>query len=95
VTTAVLRIVKEGVANALRHASPTTITIRLTYEPRAVRIEICDDGHGVDSAWLESATSRGHWGIAGMRERARAAGGTVVVATAPGEGTRVELVVPA
>jgi signal transduction histidine kinase len=95
VVTTILRIGKEAIVNALTHADPKSILLHLTYEPRRVLLEICDDGRGVDLAVFDSAASRGHWGVAGMRERAQAAGGTLLLTSSPIDGTCVCLSLPA
>ena len=75
IVTTILRIGKEAVVNALKHARPSSIVVQLTYEPRRVLLEVRDYGCGADPAQIESATERGHWGIAGMRERVALYGG--------------------
>lgn len=71
VDTAGYRIVQESLTNVVRHAGPATATVRVDYQPDALVVEIADTGAG-------QATARpaGH-GIAGMRERAAAVGGTL------------------
>jgi signal transduction histidine kinase/ligand-binding sensor domain-containing protein len=93
VATACLRIGKEAMVNALAHSKAATIAVSLDYETHHVRLEVRDDGCGATPEQLEVAAARGHWGIAGMRERARTAGGTLTVDTTPGRGTRVVMVV--
>jgi signal transduction histidine kinase len=70
---AAYRIVQESLTNVARHAGPTTATVKVGYEPDAVVLEIADTGSGRPSG---AARSAGH-GIAGMRERAAAVGGTL------------------
>lgn len=89
----VLRIIREAVANAVRHAAPRTVTVIPRSTGCEVRIAVADDGVGFDLA-LRSAVP-GHYGIRGMQERAERIGGRLTVETAAGRGTRVELTVPA
>lgn len=89
-----LRIGREATSNALRHAEAQNIVVRLTYGPRRMTLEIRDDGTGADPRVLEEASANGHWGVSGMRERARGAGGTLTIHTAPGKGTRVVVDLP-
>lgn len=81
----VYRIVQEALSNAARHseARHITVTVRRKGARGVVRIE--DDGRGIDPQAI-----RGH-GLAGMRERARQAGGRLDVLTTPGGGTTIEL----
>ena len=61
----------------------------------SVRLAIQDDGRGFNpAATLEAAAAGGHLGIVGMRERARAGGGTFKLASQPGKGTTVEIELP-
>jgi len=81
----------EALANALRHADADSVEVTLdTGEP--VRLSVADDGSGFDLA--ETVRHSHRLGLASMRERAEALGGTLVIETAPGEGTRVVLEVP-
>jgi signal transduction histidine kinase len=71
VDAAAYRIVQESLTNVARHASPATATVRVDYQPDAMVLEIADTGAG--QAPARPAGS----GIAGMRERAAAVGGTL------------------
>ena len=93
--TTILRIGREAVFNALQHASPTCVTVHLSYERRHVRLEVSDDGRGADPAKVETAPANGHWGIAGIRERAQRAGGTFAIVTAPQQGLTLNVSLPA
>lgn len=92
--TTIVRVAREAMVNALKHADPTTVSVGLHFAPRAISLTVTDDGRGSDAAHLELARAGGHWGLSGMRERATRAGGTLDVQTAPGEGMRVILVLP-
>jgi signal transduction histidine kinase len=70
---AAYRIVQESLSNVARHAGPATATVRVGYQPDAVVVEIADTGRGRAAG---VAGPGGH-GIAGMRERAAAVGGTL------------------
>lgn len=76
-------------ANAARHSGATRATVTLTYVEDQVRLDIRDDGRGFDPA-----TTRYGRGIAGMRERLTADGGTLDVETRPGAGCVVSAAVP-
>jgi signal transduction histidine kinase len=83
-----LLIAGEALANALRHADADAVEVTLsTSDP--VFLEVADDGVGFD---LEETLRHSHrLGLASMRERAEALGGTLSLETAPGRGTRVVL----
>jgi signal transduction histidine kinase len=70
---AAYRIAQESLTNVIRHAGPATATVRVSYLPDALVLEIADTGRGQVSG---AARPAGH-GIAGMRERAAAVGGTL------------------
>ncbi|MFN0167786.1 MAG: two-component regulator propeller domain-containing protein [Bryobacteraceae bacterium] len=86
-----IRIAQESVANAARHAHATLVRVTLEYGQRQVRLETFDDGAGMTL----SDGKRGHFGIAGMRERAKLMGGKFDLRSAPEHGTEVEVVIPA
>ena len=85
-TLAAYRILQEAVTNALRHADARSIAIRIGSDSRILALDIVDDGRGLPQDWQRP----GHFGVRGMRERARALGGEVEVANRPQGGTRVE-----
>jgi signal transduction histidine kinase len=80
--------VTESLANVLKHADATRTTISLTYEDGRLLLGVADDGRGFDP----DTTSDG--GLPGLRDRIRALGGTVTVASAPGSGTRITASLP-
>jgi signal transduction histidine kinase/ligand-binding sensor domain-containing protein len=88
-----LRIVQEALANAMKHGRPTAIDLALRSRNGETILTVKDDGGGFDPDGAFS-TGRGHFGLLGMRERARRMGGEVSVTSAPGQGTSVELRVP-
>lgn len=96
VNIALYRGIQECLNNVTRHATGVrSVTVRLTQTAQSaggcarVRLRIEDDGCGVD----RSLAHRG-LGLAGMKERLSALGGTLMFDSAPGKGTRVELAVP-
>jgi signal transduction histidine kinase len=88
-----LRVANEALANALQHAGASRIEVRLDTGGDPVRLVVLDDGSGFDLAEVRRVSRR--LGLTSMRERAEALGGTLHLDTAPGEGTRVTLEVPA
>jgi ligand-binding sensor domain-containing protein/signal transduction histidine kinase len=87
-----LRIAQEAVTNAVRHAKPEHIAIELRFGVRDLHMTIQDDGCGFDGQpHPQSFGPAGHFGLTGMRERAKEIGGTLVVESTPGKGTQVSV----
>jgi signal transduction histidine kinase len=89
----IYRIGREAVANAFRHSEASRVELALEYGPRELRLLVRDNGRGIDGDVLRSGTD-GHWGLAGMRERAEGIGAGFRVLSSAGSGTEVELSVP-
>ncbi len=87
-----LRIVAEGLTNIARHAQASHAWVRIACADDRLEIEMRDDGRGFDPT--AGASESGHYGLLGMRERARLAGGTLAVESTPGKGTTLWLSVP-
>jgi NarL family two-component system sensor histidine kinase YdfH len=84
-----VRIVAEGLTNIARHAQAARAWVDVTESDGGVTLEVGDDGVGFDPAAAFDQPS--HYGLLGMRERARLAGGTLAVESAPDAGTRVKI----
>ncbi len=92
---AIFSIVQEAIGNALKHASPRNIWIKMRQEDRAATISVQDDGVGFDTMNIEEEyPSKGSMGLLNIRERAEMADGKLTIASQPGKGTMVTLVVP-
>lgn len=91
------RIAAEALRNAIRHAAAKHIEVEIRCDEQQLRLRIRDDGKGIDPDVLERGQAPGHWGLRGMRERARLLGGNLEVwsRSEAGSGTEVELTVPA
>jgi signal transduction histidine kinase len=87
---ALLRITREAVANAVRHGHARTVSVELR-NGDAVSLRITDDGQGFDVTGPRSGQS---FGLTGMRERTESLGGRFSIASVPGHGTTVEVVIP-
>jgi len=91
---ALYRIALEAVQNTIKHAHATEVTLGLEMDleiqPAMVTLEIADNGRGFDV----DMPVHGHYGLRTMRERAEQLGGTIVVDSTPGHGTRVVVVMP-
>ncbi|WP_424528453.1 GAF domain-containing protein [Sphaerisporangium viridialbum] len=88
---AVLRVAQEALHNALRHANASSIEVCLQAEGSRLTLEVRDDGDGFE---VETPAFRG-LGLVSMRDRAEAAGGSLLVSSGQGAGTVVRLEVPA
>jgi signal transduction histidine kinase len=91
----IYRIVGEALRNAFRHAEANQIELELHYDERQLRLRIRDDGKGIDPNFLAAEGRAGHFGLRGMRERAKLMGGKLTVWTAAQSGTEIELIIPA
>jgi signal transduction histidine kinase len=91
---ALFRALQEALANVARHAEATTVEIGLSASGGRVLLQVRDDGRGFPAEPLEAYERRGHMGLAGMRERIGALGGSVRTLPAPGGGALVEVSVP-
>ena len=89
----VYAIAREAVRNAFRHAQARNIEADITYSGSSFRLRIRDDGSGIDPRIVAEGRA-GHYGVPGMRERARRVGGKLGVWTATGAGTEIELSIP-
>ena len=85
---------REGLVNAFRHSQGTHIEVELDYAEEQFRLTVRDDGSGIDPHVLESGRD-GHWGLTGMRERARRIGAKLTFWSSAAGGTEVVLSVPA
>ena len=89
--TALFRILQESLTNIARHAQATQIDIHLAQSGEAVALTVRDNGRGISAAQLADPRSIG---LAGMRERAQAFGGSVEIASAGAGGTVVAVRLP-
>jgi signal transduction histidine kinase len=80
--------VTESLANVLKHADATRATISLSCDHDRLQLGVADDGRGFDP----DAASDG--GLAGLRDRIRALGGSVAIASRPGHGTTITASLP-
>lgn len=91
--TALFRIAQEALTNVVKHANARKSWIKLSYGPKAVRVQVIDDGQGFDARSMNSS-ERPSWGLTGMHERATLLGGKFALSSRLGEGTRVEVSIP-
>jgi PAS domain S-box-containing protein len=91
---AVFRIFQEMLSNIARHAQARRVELQISVDDPpdpVLYIEVRDDGRGTTPEALSHPHS---WGVIGMRERAAQFGGRLSIDSAPGQGTRVRLVLP-
>jgi signal transduction histidine kinase/ligand-binding sensor domain-containing protein len=91
----VYRIAGETLRNAFRHAQARQIEVEIHYDARQFRLRVRDDGKGIDPEILGEQPRPGHFGLHGMRERAKIVGGQLDVWSELDSGTEVELSIPA
>jgi signal transduction histidine kinase/ligand-binding sensor domain-containing protein len=91
----VYRITCELLRNAFQHARARQIEAEIRYDDHQLRLRIRDDGKGIDPKVLQEGGRAGHWGLPGLRERAKHIGAQLGFWSEAGAGTEVELTVPA
>jgi PAS domain S-box-containing protein len=89
--TAVFRIVQESLQNVAKHAAATEVSVLVARTPRAVILEVADNGRGFATDAPRKPLSLG---LMGLRERAHLLKGTVTIESEPGRGTRVQVRIP-
>ncbi|MFL5518003.1 MAG: GAF domain-containing sensor histidine kinase [Gemmatimonadales bacterium] len=91
---ALFRALQEALANVARHAEAASVAIELSTTDGRIVLQVRDDGHGFPAGPMETFERRGHMGLAGMRERIGALGGSVRTQGAPGGGALLEVSMP-
>jgi len=91
----VYRIGREVLRNAFRHARAHQIEVEIRYDESQLRLRIRDDGTGMEPKVLKDSRRVGHWGLPGIRERAKAVGARLDFWSEAGAGTEVQLSIPA
>lgn len=94
VETTALRVGRKAVLNAVKHAAPRTVAAALAYGLRSLTLRVADDGTRISPGALDAAAAGEHLGIAGMRDRAQRAGGTLKITSEPCHGTTVSISLP-
>jgi signal transduction histidine kinase len=83
-----LRIGQEAIFNAVKHSRGSKITVIASLTDGVVRLSVNDNGRGFDADSLDQR-EHGHWGLIGMRERARGLGAELEISSVPGRGAQV------
>ena len=85
---------RELLSNVVRHAHADRVAVHLANENGQLALAVDDDGLGFPPERLAERLANGHVGLASQRVRIEAAGGTMQIASTPGEGTRVAIRLP-
>ncbi len=91
----VVRVARELLLNVAKHAEADSVRVRVSREPRAIVLDVIDDGVGFDRARVDDAVDRGHIGLAAARERIEASGGTLDLLDVAGGGAHARVTLPA
>jgi PAS domain S-box-containing protein len=92
VALSLFRVAEESLTNVVKHSQATSAHVRVSGDGEGVTLSVRDDGRGFDPVALERGAGLG---FVSMRERLRALRGTVHIESAPGQGTTIEVRVPA
>jgi signal transduction histidine kinase len=93
---ALFRALQEALSNVLRHANARAVNVGISVEDAGVLLQVSDDGSGLPAGVApDTLELQGHMGLAGMRERITALGGTVHLRGRTGAGALLEVLVPA
>ena len=84
-----LGLLSEALANVMKHAQATRVNVRFLIHKDELELEVRDDGRGFD---IQHENGAGHYGLLGMRERARLTGGALTIESDPETGTQVRFV---
>ncbi|KAF0140762.1 MAG: PAS/PAC sensor signal transduction histidine kinase [Stygiobacter sp.] len=90
-STAIFRILQEGLTNVAKHSAATNVVINLKVIDHKLLLELKDNGRGIDKNKLRSPTSTG---LLGIRERVMALNGSFEIHSDIGDGTRLLIYVP-
>jgi len=89
------RLAREAILNSFKHAKASSIEVEVAYDRTMFRINVRDDGVGLDQSVLSDGNRPQHWGLPGMRERAAKIGATFTLGSRLNGGTEIEVKVPA
>ncbi|HVN19767.1 MAG TPA: sensor histidine kinase, partial [Dongiaceae bacterium] len=90
----IYRLASEGLRNAFRHAAARNVEVEIRYDQKYFRLRVRDDGKGIPPDVLSQDGREGHYGLPGMRERAKLVGGKLTIWTELDGGTEIELIIP-
>jgi len=91
----IYRVVQESLSNIKKHSEATSVTVKLQFAKDKVYIEVNDNGKGFNYyQTMKQATTTGHMGLLGMRERASMMGGRLRISSKTGDGVRINMMLP-
>ena len=90
----VYRLAAEALRNAFRHATAQNVEVEIRYDAKYFRLRVRDDGKGIGPEVLRGDGRKGHFGLHGMRERAKLVGGKLTIWSEVDSGTEIELNIP-
>ena len=90
VSSGLYRVMQEALANVLKHARASKVEVALAFEPEGVRLSVQDDGDGFHPDGI-----RPGYGLGNMRQRAEELGGRFEMSSVPGQGTSINVTLPA
>jgi NarL family two-component system sensor histidine kinase YdfH len=88
----IFRIITEALENIIRHAQARSVKLKLSLDDNLIKMKIQDTGVGFDQK--AEGTRKGHYGLLGMQERARLAGGRLTIQSEEGAGTQIQATFP-
>ena len=91
----IYKIAAEALRNAFHHSQAKQVEVEIRYDNEEFRLRVRDDGKGMHADVLSSDGLEGHYGLRGMRERAKLVGGELAIWSKLDSGTEVELIIPA
>jgi signal transduction histidine kinase len=94
VETTLYRFIQEALTNAAKYARPTRVSVLVAREARRIRCAVRDDGTGFDVAEVLARRGNPSLGLIGTRDRVEALGGILNIASTPGKGTELLVLIP-
>jgi signal transduction histidine kinase len=92
---AIYRVVQEALHNVAKHAQAHNVNVALSRDASSIRVLVQDDGIGIGVAVGHKGVAGPSFGLAGIRERVSTFGGSVRICSTKGQGTRIEVTIPA
>ncbi len=90
----VIRIIQEALSNVAKHSRATRAWVRLEpFNGAGLKVVVADNGRGFQNQ-ASGVGPKGHYGLTIMCERAKSVGGTLEVFSEPGQGTKIEVMIP-